>query len=39
MNAKIKKLLILSIPYLLLALLFTKVSQAWQLATGYDFAC
>ena len=38
MNAKIKKLLILNIPYLLLALLFTKVSQAWQLATGYDFA-
>ncbi len=38
MNAKIKKLLILNIPYLLLALLFTKVSQAWQLAAGYDFA-
>ena len=38
MNAKIKKLLILNIPYLLLALLFTKVSQAWQLTTGYDFA-
>lgn len=38
MNARIKKLLILNIPYLLLALLFTKVSQAWQLATGYDFA-
>ncbi len=38
MNTKIKKLLILNIPYLLLALLFTKVSQAWQLATGYDLA-
>lgn len=38
MNTKIKKLLILNVPYLILALLFTKVSQAWQLAAGYDFA-
>jgi len=36
MNNKIKKLLILNIPYLLLALLFTKVSQAWRLAAGHD---
>jgi len=38
MNAKTKKLLILNIPYLVLALLFTKASQAWRLAAGYDFA-
>ena len=38
MNAKTKKLLILNIPYLILALLFTKVSQAWRLAAGYEFA-
>ena len=36
MNNKIKKLLILNIPYLLLVLLFTKVSQAWRLAAGHD---
>jgi type IV secretion system protein VirD4 len=36
MNNKIKKLLILNVPYLLLALLFTKVSQAWQLAVGHE---
>ena len=36
MNNKIKKLLILNIPYLLLALLFTKVPQAWRLAAGHD---
>lgn len=35
MNIKIKKLLILNIPYLFLALFFTKVSQAWRLAFGY----
>lgn len=34
MNTKIKKLLILNIPYLFLALFFTKVSQAWHLAAG-----
>ena len=38
MNAKTKKLLILNIPYLVLALLFTKASQAWRLAAGSDFA-
>ena len=36
MNNKIKKILILKFPYLLLALLFTKVSQAWRLAAGHD---
>lgn len=36
MNTKTKKLLILNSPYLLLSLLFTKVSQAWRLATGYE---
>lgn len=36
MNRKIKRLLILNIPYILLALLFTKVSQAWRLALGYE---
>jgi type IV secretion system protein VirD4 len=36
MNNKIKKLLILNVPYLLLALLFTKVSQAWRLAAGHE---
>ena len=38
MKAKTKKLLILNVPYLVLALLFTKASQAWRLAAGYDFA-
>ena len=38
MKEKTKKLLILNIPYLVLALLFTKASQAWRLAAGYDFA-
>ena len=38
MNTKTKKLLILNIPYLILALLFTKVSQAWRIAAGYEFA-
>jgi type IV secretion system protein VirD4 len=38
MNTKIKKLLILNIPYLFLALFFTKVSQAWRYATGYEIA-
>lgn len=36
MNKKIKKLLILNSPYLFLALIFTKVSQAWRLAVGYE---
>ena len=38
MNEKTKKLLLLNIPYLVLALLFTKASQAWRFAAGYDFA-
>ena len=38
MKEKTKKLLILNIPYLVLALLFTKASQAWRLSAGYDFA-
>ena len=38
MNTKLKKLLILNIPYLFLALFFTKVSQAWQLAAGFEMA-
>ena len=38
MNEKTKKLLLLNIPYLVLALLFTKASQAWRFAEGYDFA-
>lgn len=36
MNTRLKRILILNIPYLLLALFFTKVSQAWRLALGYD---
>ncbi|MDI3477410.1 MAG: type secretion system protein VirD4 [Thermoanaerobacterium sp.] len=38
MNTKIKKLLILNTPYLFLALFFTKVSQAWRYAAGYEIA-
>lgn len=38
MNTKTKRLLILNIPYLFLALLFTKASQAWRLAAGYEVA-
>ena len=38
MKAKTQKLLILNVPYLVLALLFTKASQAWRLSAGYDFA-
>lgn len=36
MNTRLKKILILNLPYLFLALAFTKVSQAWRLAFGYD---
>ena len=36
MNTKLKKLLILNIPYLFLALFFTKVSQAWRFAAGFE---
>jgi type IV secretion system protein VirD4 len=38
MNTKIKKLLILNTPYLFLALFFTKVSQSWRYAAGYEIA-
>jgi type IV secretion system protein VirD4 len=38
MNEKTKRLLLLNIPYFVLALLFTKATQAWQFAAGYDFA-
>ncbi len=38
MNTKIKKLLILNLPYLFLALFFTKVSQSWRYAVGYEIA-
>ena len=36
MNPKTKKLLILNLPYLFLALFFTKVSQAWRYTVGFD---
>ena len=38
MNTKAKKLLILNIPYVFIGLMLTKVSQAWRLTAGYDFA-
>ena len=38
MNEKTKRLLLLNIPYLVLALLFTKASQVWRFAAAYDFA-
>ena len=38
MNIKMKKLLILNIPYLFIALAFTKLSQAWRYSTGYEAA-
>lgn len=38
MNTKLKKLFILNIPYLFLALFFTKVSQAWRYARGFEIA-
>lgn len=38
MNVKTKKLLILNIPYLFIALAFTKLSQAWRYSTGYEAA-
>ena len=36
MNTKLKKLLILNIPYLFLGLFFTKLPQAWRYSTGYE---
>ena len=38
MTQKTKKLLILNLPYLFIALFLTKVAQSWRLAAGYDFA-
>lgn len=37
MSKKMKKLLILNIPYLVLGLLFTKLPQAWRYTSGADF--
>lgn len=37
MSKKMKKLLILNIPYLVLGLLFTKLPEAWRYASGVDF--
>ena len=37
MSKKMKKLLILNIPYLVLGLLFTKLPEAWRYANGADF--
>lgn len=36
MSKKLKKLLILNIPYLVLGLLFTKLPEAWRYASGVD---
>ena len=38
MNEKIKKLLILNSPYLLLALVLTKIGLAWRLTPGLDLS-
>ncbi len=37
MSKKMKKLLILNIPYLVLGLLFTKLPESWSYASGTDF--
>lgn len=37
MSKKMKKLLILNIPYLVLGLLFTKLPEAWRYTSGADF--
>lgn len=37
MSKKMKKLLILNLPYLVLGLLFTKLPEAWRYASGADF--
>lgn len=36
MNAKMKKLLLMNLPYLFIALYATKLGQAWRMATGTD---
>ncbi|MDD3393419.1 MAG: type IV secretory system conjugative DNA transfer family protein [Anaerotignum sp.] len=38
MTSKTKKLLILNLPYIFIALFLTKAAQGWRLAVGYDFA-
>ena len=38
MTPKTKKLLILNLPYLFIALFLTKAAQGWRLAGEYDFA-
>lgn len=38
MTPKTKKLLILNLPYLFIALFLTKAAQGWRLAAGYNFA-
>ena len=37
-NINVKKLILLNIPYVFIALLATKVGQAWRLAVGGDFS-
>lgn len=37
MSKKMKKLLILNLPYLMLGLLFTKLPEAWRYTSGADF--
>ena len=37
MSKKMKKLLILNLPYLVLGLLFTKLPEAWRYTSGADF--
>ena len=36
MSKKLKKLLIINIPYLLLGLMFTKLPEAWRYTSGAD---
>ncbi|HEY5465435.1 MAG TPA: type IV secretory system conjugative DNA transfer family protein [Clostridia bacterium] len=38
MNSKLKKLIILNLPYLIIALLATKAGQAWRLTAGVDLS-
>ena len=38
MNNKLKKLILLNLPYLIIALMATKVGQAWRLSAGADFS-
>ena len=36
MNQKMKKLLLLNLPYVIIGLLCTNVGEAWRIATGAD---